>query len=42
MPDRRITQGDTMRMIKECRHCGREFQGALEEFCSYRCVRETS
>lgn len=31
-----------MRLLKECRHCGREFQDAASEFCSFRCEQETS
>jgi len=31
-----------MRMIKECRHCGREFQGMTNAFCSDECANEAS
>lgn len=34
--------GIGMRMIKECRHCGREYQGMNSAFCSDDCAKEAS
>lgn len=31
-----------MRMIKECKHCGREFQDLSDAFCSEECAKEAS
>lgn len=31
-----------MRLIKECLHCGREFQDISSNFCSSKCVDEVS
>ena len=31
-----------MRTIRECRHCGREFQSMKDEFCSNDCVSQAS
>ncbi len=31
-----------MRLARECRHCGREFEGNKSEFCSYKCAEEVS
>jgi len=33
---------DTMRTIRECMHCGREFQSMKDEFCSFDCVTQAS
>jgi len=31
-----------MRTIRECMHCGREFQSTKDEFCSFECVTQAS
>ncbi|MBS1269030.1 MAG: hypothetical protein MAG458_01766 [Nitrosopumilus sp.] len=31
-----------MRLIKECLHCGREFQDVSSDFCSSKCAAEVS
>lgn len=33
---------DNMQTIRECRHCGREFQSMKDEFCSNDCITQTS
>ena len=42
MKDRCIILGTGLRMIKECRHCGREFQDQMSDFCSFKCAEEAS
>ncbi|MFQ5573539.1 MAG: hypothetical protein ACE5EJ_04755 [Nitrosopumilaceae archaeon] len=34
--------GIDMRMIRECRHCGREFHDMNNAFCSDECAKEAS
>ncbi len=31
-----------MRTVRECKHCGREFQSLKEEFCSEECLQQIS
>ena len=31
-----------MKLIKECRHCGREYLSLSDPFCSSDCVKEAS
>ncbi len=42
MKDRRIIWGTGLRLIKECRHCGREYQDQMSSFCSVECAEEAS
>ena len=36
------TQYKTVRTVRECKHCGREFQSLKEDYCSNDCLREIS
>ncbi len=31
-----------MRTLRNCLHCGREFQSMDDNFCSFSCARESS
>jgi len=33
---------NSMRSIRECKHCGREFYSMKDEFCSFECITEVS
>jgi hypothetical protein len=37
-----LTQSNKMRLIKECLHCGREFQDISSPFCSSKCAKEVT
>ena len=32
----------SMRLVRECKHCGREFESMKSDFCSYKCADEVS
>lgn len=31
-----------MKIIRECMHCGKEFQSMRDEFCSFDCVTQST
>ena len=31
-----------VRLVRECMHCGREFQSMKDDFCSFDCVKQSS
>jgi len=42
LPYMQLSRIDNMRTIRECMHCGREFQSLKDEFCSFNCASEAS
>ena len=33
---------EPMRTVRECKHCGREFQSLKEDYCSNDCLQQIS